>query len=60
MARRITLKGIQRQMARLARSINRARTQALRKGNPIPWGELTPPAPNTTRGRVPSPFTGGN
>jgi hypothetical protein len=43
-----------------AASINRLAAHSLKKGKPVPWGTLTPPPPNTTLGRTPTPFSGGN
>jgi hypothetical protein len=45
---------------RLASSIKRLTSYCLRKGKPIPWGVFVLPPPNTTLGRTPNPFTGGN
>lgn len=47
-------------MKALADSINRLKDASLKRGQPIPYGTLTPPSPNTVLGRVPNPFTGGN
>jgi hypothetical protein len=58
--RGITVKRVQRRLAALAGSIKALADRATRKGKPIPWGVLVPPPPNTTPGRTPAPFTGGN
>jgi hypothetical protein len=58
--RGITLKRVQRRMAQLAGNINSLTLRELRKGKPVSFGTLTPPAPNTTLGRTPNPFSGGN
>lgn len=60
MARKITQANVLAKLRALASSINRLTERELRLGKPISWGVLVPPAPNTTRGRTPNPFSGGN
>lgn len=60
MAKKPTLRLIQRRLELAAASINRLTTYQLRHGKPISYGVLTVPPPNTTPGRTPNPFTGGN
>lgn len=60
MGRRVTMAGVKRRLELAASSIKRLTLHQLKKGKPVSWGVLTPPAPNTTLGRTPNPFSGGN
>jgi hypothetical protein len=60
MAKKPTLRLIQRRLQLAADSISRLTRYQLRHGKPISYGVLTVPTPNTVPGRVPNPFTGGN
>jgi hypothetical protein len=55
-----TLKKVQARMRLLAATISSLTRRQLRKGKPVSYGVFTVPVPNTTPGRIPNPFTGGN
>ena len=56
----ITLKKVQRRMRQLASNINSLTLRELKKGRPVSYGVFTAIPPNTTLGRTPTPFSGGN
>lgn len=60
MARKPTLALIRNRLKLAAASISRLTKYQLRKGRAVSYGVLTVPSPNTTLGRTPDPFTGGN
>jgi len=60
MPTRVTVAHSTNLLEKTARNIKRLTEWSLRKGRAIPYGVLTPPTPNTTIGRTPDPFTGGN
>lgn len=57
---KISLARVKRDLEAAAHSIKRMTEKAIRDGKPVPYGTLTVPTPNTTPGRTPAPFTGGN
>jgi hypothetical protein len=56
-----TVKKVQSRMRLLAATIRSLTKRQLRKGKPVSYGvfDATLP-PNTTEGRTPNPFSGGN
>jgi hypothetical protein len=58
--RGMTLARVKRRLAQLASNINSLTKREIKGGRAISFGTLTPPSPNTTKGRTPTPFSGGN
>jgi hypothetical protein len=55
-----TVKKCQKKMLSLQVSINALTRRELRLGKPVSFGFMTVIPPNTTIGRTPLPFSGGN
>ena len=60
MAKKPTLRLIQRRLELAAASISRLTRYQLKKGRAVSYGVLTVPTPNEVIGRTPTPFSGGN